>query len=64
MMGAIFVGIFGYLTPYYFLTSYTTLKCPDLEASSITPALPLVAANLLSGTGRVRPSHQMNTTIY
>lgn len=40
-------------TPYFYLTSYTTLKCPQLDPTSITPAIPLVVANYTSGMGRV-----------
>ncbi|ORY56451.1 major facilitator superfamily domain-containing protein [Leucosporidium creatinivorum] len=47
------VGIFGYLTPYYFLTAYTTFKCPQLDPTSITPAVPLIISNFTSGMGRI-----------
>lgn len=47
-MLCIAVGIFGYLTPYYFLTTYTQLKVSSLEPQSIEAALPLVMANFAS----------------
>jgi hypothetical protein len=40
-------------TPYFYLTAYTTLKCPQLDPNSIRPAIPLVIANYTSGIGRV-----------
>ncbi|ORY70805.1 major facilitator superfamily domain-containing protein [Leucosporidium creatinivorum] len=47
------VGIFGYLTPYYFLTTYTTLKVPSLDPNSILPAVPLIISNFTCGFGRI-----------
>lgn len=40
-------------TPYFYLTAYTTLKCPQLDPNSIQPAIPLVISNYTSGMGRV-----------
>lgn len=40
-------------TPYFYLTAYTTLKCPQLDPNSIRPAIPLVVSNYTSGMGRV-----------
>ncbi|KAM0792202.1 hypothetical protein ACM66B_004899 [Microbotryomycetes sp. NB124-2] len=50
---SIFVAVFGFLTPFYYLTSYTTLKCPELDPQSILPAVPLIVANLAGCFGRV-----------
>jgi len=44
---------FSSQTPYYFLTAYTTFKCPQLDPKSITPAEPLIISNFTSGMGRV-----------
>lgn len=35
-------------TPYYFLTAYTTIKCPELDPNSILPAVPLIISNFTS----------------
>ncbi|KAK4053717.1 hypothetical protein OIV83_001373 [Microbotryomycetes sp. JL201] len=50
---SIFVAVFGFLTPAYYLTAYTTLKCPELDPKTILPALPLVVMNLAGCFGRV-----------
>jgi hypothetical protein len=47
------IAIFGFLEPFFYLTPYTTLKCPELDPTSIAPAVPLILADFLSGMGRV-----------
>ncbi|KAM0745862.1 MFS general substrate transporter [Meredithblackwellia eburnea MCA 4105] len=49
----LFIGVFGYLTLYYYIVTYTTITCPQLDPKSLLPALPLIVANLFSGFGRI-----------
>lgn len=44
---------FAKQTPYYFLTTYTTLKVTSLDPNSILPAVPLIISNFTCGFGRV-----------
>ncbi|KAM0745860.1 MFS general substrate transporter [Meredithblackwellia eburnea MCA 4105] len=53
LLGATIVAIMGYLTPFIFLTPYTTAKCPQLDPNSILPAVPLIVGAFISGIGRV-----------
>ncbi|KAK4058890.1 hypothetical protein OIO90_000336 [Microbotryomycetes sp. JL221] len=50
---SVFIAVFGFLTPFYYLTSYTTLKCPELDPTSLAPAAPLIIANFVGGVGRI-----------
>ncbi|KAK7453307.1 hypothetical protein VKT23_011982 [Stygiomarasmius scandens] len=40
------VGVFGYLTPYYFSTTYTHFIVPSIESSSMKSTVPLIVMNL------------------
>lgn len=54
-IGAIFCAVFGYLSPAYFLTAYTSHET-GFNANTIAPAVPLIIFAYASGFGRVRPS--------
>ncbi|KAJ7201133.1 major facilitator superfamily domain-containing protein [Mycena pura] len=50
---SVFVGIFGYLSPYYFITTYVKSQVPSLDPESILVVVPLVLMNLSGGFGRI-----------
>lgn len=50
---SIAIAIFGYLTPFYFITSFTRATVPSIPANSILLALPLVIMNFAGGLGRI-----------
>lgn len=58
------IGIFGYLIPYFFLTTYTTLNCPELDPNSISPAVPLVLANFFSSSRRSLAAAPLLTILF
>lgn len=43
------VGVFGYLTPYYYISIYTTVTIPSISAGSVYSTLPLVLSNFAGG---------------
>ncbi|GAA5924494.1 uncharacterized protein JCM15063_005658 [Sporobolomyces koalae] len=53
VLAAVFVGVFGFLTPPYYLTAYTTQQCPQLDPTSLAPSVPLIVSNFTLGIGRV-----------
>ncbi|KAF7343328.1 Monocarboxylate transporter [Mycena venus] len=50
---SVFFGIFGYLSPYYFITTYVKSKVPSLNPKSILVVVPLVVMNMSGGVGRI-----------
>ncbi|KAJ7241673.1 major facilitator superfamily domain-containing protein [Mycena haematopus] len=50
---SMFFGIFGYLSPYYFITTYVKSQVPTLDPTSILVVLPLVVMNMSGGAGRI-----------
>ncbi|KAJ6588184.1 major facilitator superfamily domain-containing protein [Mycena capillaripes] len=50
---SVFVGIFGYLTPYYYITTFTRAQIPTLDPKSILVVVPLVVMNMSGGVGRI-----------
>ncbi|GAA5880297.1 hypothetical protein JCM8547_001692 [Rhodosporidiobolus lusitaniae] len=50
---AVFFGVFGFLTPSYYLTAYTQAKVPSLDPNSLQGAVPLIVSNFSLGVGRV-----------
>ncbi|KAJ7868485.1 major facilitator superfamily domain-containing protein [Mycena leptocephala] len=50
---SVFVGIFGYLSPYYFITTFVKSKVPSLDPKSILVVVPLVVMNMSGGIGRI-----------
>jgi hypothetical protein len=46
MAASVFVGIFGYLTPYYFITPYSRSQVPSLDPKSLLVVAPLVVMNM------------------
>ncbi|BGP38072.1 hypothetical protein JCM10449v2_001999 [Rhodotorula kratochvilovae] len=53
LMGSVAVAVFGYLTPFYFITALTTQECPEYAGNSLLLAAPLIVGSALSGLGRV-----------
>ncbi|KAM0747011.1 MFS general substrate transporter [Meredithblackwellia eburnea MCA 4105] len=49
----LFVGTFGFLSPLYYITTYTVQMHPQLNDGSIVPALPLFISGLGMGFGRI-----------
>ncbi|GAA6042651.1 hypothetical protein JCM8097_008269 [Rhodosporidiobolus ruineniae] len=50
---AVMFGAFGFLTPSYYLTDYTTKMVPSLDPNSFRAAGPLIISNFTLGIGRV-----------
>ncbi|KAJ7241674.1 major facilitator superfamily domain-containing protein [Mycena haematopus] len=50
---SVFFGIFGYLTPYFFITAYVKSQVPTLDPNSIRVVVPLVVMNMSGGIGRI-----------
>ncbi|KAJ7151334.1 major facilitator superfamily domain-containing protein [Mycena crocata] len=50
---SVFVGIFGYLSPYYFITTYVKSQVPSLDPKSLVVVVPLVVMNMSGGIGRI-----------
>ncbi|KAK7042544.1 monocarboxylate transporter [Favolaschia claudopus] len=50
---SVFFGIFGYLSPYYFITTYVKSQVPTLDPKSILVVIPLVVMNMSGGVGRI-----------
>ncbi|KAJ7507086.1 major facilitator superfamily domain-containing protein [Mycena galericulata] len=50
---SVFLGIFGYLSPYYFITTYVKDQIPSLDPTSILVVIPLVVMNMSGGIGRI-----------
>ncbi|KAJ7337419.1 major facilitator superfamily domain-containing protein, partial [Mycena albidolilacea] len=50
---SVFFGIFGYLTPYFFITTYVKSQVPTLDPKSILVVVPLVVMNMSGGIGRI-----------
>ncbi|GAA6008015.1 hypothetical protein JCM11491_006578 [Sporobolomyces phaffii] len=53
LLTCVFVGVFGFLTPPYYLTAFTTEQCPQLDPNSLAPSVPLIVSNFTLGIGRV-----------
>ncbi|GAA5864588.1 hypothetical protein JCM1840_002160 [Sporobolomyces johnsonii] len=53
ILACVFFGVFGFLTPSYYLTTYTTVECPELDQNSLAPAVPLLVSNFTLGIGRL-----------
>ncbi|GAA5929256.1 hypothetical protein JCM3775_002290 [Rhodotorula graminis] len=53
LMGSVFVGVWGYLTPFYFITALTKQQCPEYAPTSLIVAVPLIVGTAVSGVGRV-----------
>ncbi|KAF5346416.1 hypothetical protein D9758_012748 [Tetrapyrgos nigripes] len=51
---SMFFGIFGYLSPYYFSSTYTRQMAPNIDPSSLLISIPLVLMTFSLGFGRVR----------
>ncbi|THU87383.1 MFS general substrate transporter [Dendrothele bispora CBS 962.96] len=51
------IGVFGYLTPYYFSTTYTHYIVPSNASSSMKNTVPLILMNLCLGLGRISSGH-------
>lgn len=48
LTASIAVGIWGYLTPYYYITAYTSVTVvPQIPSGSIETILPLVVSNFM-----------------
>ncbi|KAK0194693.1 major facilitator superfamily domain-containing protein [Armillaria mellea] len=50
---SVFIGIFGYLGPFYFSTTYTKQFVPSIGKDSILAVIPLVVMNFSAGIGRL-----------
>ncbi|KAK0229972.1 major facilitator superfamily domain-containing protein [Armillaria nabsnona] len=50
---SVFIGIFGYLGPFYFSTTYTKQFVPSIGKDSILVVIPLVVMNFSAGIGRI-----------
>ncbi|KAJ6465069.1 major facilitator superfamily domain-containing protein [Mycena vitilis] len=50
---SVFFGIFGYLSPYYFVSSFVKDVVPTLDPKSILVVVPLVVMNMSGGVGRI-----------
>ncbi|KAJ7050188.1 major facilitator superfamily domain-containing protein [Mycena amicta] len=50
---SVFVGIFGYLSPYYFITTFVKAQVPSLDPKSLLVVAPLVIMNISGGLGRI-----------
>ncbi|GAA5836790.1 hypothetical protein JCM11251_005789 [Rhodosporidiobolus azoricus] len=50
---SVFFGVFGFLTPSYYLTAYTQAMVPSLNPDSLAPAVPLIVSNFTLGIGRI-----------
>ncbi|THU78572.1 MFS general substrate transporter [Dendrothele bispora CBS 962.96] len=50
---SMFFGIFGYLSPYYFSSTYTRQMAPSIDPSSLLISIPLVLMNFCLGFGRM-----------
>ncbi|KIY46612.1 MFS general substrate transporter, partial [Fistulina hepatica ATCC 64428] len=53
LAGGMLFSQFGYLSPFYYMTSYTEAKVPSLNEESLVPTIPLVIVNLCAGIGRI-----------
>ncbi|GAA5895122.1 uncharacterized protein JCM6883_002326 [Sporobolomyces salmoneus] len=53
LFACVFVGVYGFLTPPYYLIAYTTVQCPELDPNSLAPSVPLIVSNFMLGIGRV-----------
>uniref|UniRef100_A0A0W0EYB5 Major facilitator superfamily (MFS) profile domain-containing protein n=1 Tax=Moniliophthora roreri TaxID=221103 RepID=A0A0W0EYB5_MONRR len=51
--GSIFFGIFGYLSPYYFSSTYTKQFVTYLDPKSLLVTVPLIVMNFSLGIGRI-----------
>ncbi|KAJ7908486.1 major facilitator superfamily domain-containing protein [Mycena leptocephala] len=49
----VFIGIFGFLSPYYFITTYVKDQIPSLNPKSLLVVAPLVVMNISGGIGRI-----------
>ncbi|KAK0447195.1 major facilitator superfamily domain-containing protein [Armillaria borealis] len=50
---SICVGLFGYLAPFYFITTYTKQFVPSIDPDSLLVVGPLVVMSLCAGIGRI-----------
>ncbi|KAM0752647.1 MFS general substrate transporter [Meredithblackwellia eburnea MCA 4105] len=53
LLGCLFVGTFGFLSPLYLITPYTIKMCPQLDPNSLTPAVPIILMGFAMGFGRI-----------
>ncbi|KAF7290126.1 Monocarboxylate transporter [Mycena kentingensis (nom. inval.)] len=53
LAASVFVGIFGYLSPYYLITSFVKSKVPGIDPTSLLVVTPLVIMNIAGGIGRI-----------
>ncbi|GAA5973398.1 hypothetical protein JCM11641_003113 [Rhodosporidiobolus odoratus] len=53
LLASVFFGVFGFLTPSYYLTSMTEAVVPGLDPNSLKPAVPLIVSNFTLGIGRM-----------
>ncbi|GAA5878098.1 hypothetical protein JCM3774_006483 [Rhodotorula dairenensis] len=53
LMIGISIGVWGFLSPSYFLTSATIQLNPSLDPNSLLVALPLILQNVAIGVGRI-----------
>ncbi|KAF5370535.1 hypothetical protein D9757_010128 [Collybiopsis confluens] len=47
------IGVFGFLSPYYFSETYTRQIAPHLDPNSLLAAVPLTLMNFCLGIGRI-----------
>ncbi|KAJ7653923.1 major facilitator superfamily domain-containing protein [Mycena polygramma] len=50
---SVFFGVFGYLSPYFFVSSFVKDVVPGLDPKSILVVIPLVVMNISGGVGRI-----------
>ncbi|KAJ7621573.1 major facilitator superfamily domain-containing protein [Mycena polygramma] len=50
---SVFFSIFGYLSPYFFVSSFVKDVVPTLDPKSILVVVPLVSMNISAGVGRI-----------
>ncbi|TRM55412.1 major facilitator superfamily domain-containing protein [Schizophyllum amplum] len=50
---AMFFSNWGYLTPYFFITTFTKAAVPSLDENSLLPAVPLIVMSTCNGVGRI-----------
>ncbi|KAF9075382.1 major facilitator superfamily domain-containing protein [Rhodocollybia butyracea] len=58
---SMFFGVFGFLTPYYFSTTYTREMVPTLNPDSLLVTVPLIVMNFSLGIGRITAGRLADT---
>ncbi|KAL1751832.1 major facilitator superfamily domain-containing protein [Schizophyllum commune] len=53
MTFSMFFSNWGYLTPYFFITTFTKATVPSLDENSLLPAVPLIVMSACNGIGRI-----------